>query len=108
MDGVVGSFKGFGILAEGLENLGKSIIKNNFNSWVNAFELDGKGGWDWNGEAYQESAWGSGALGMYASAFVTPMAQRGATDFFTQDGTGLDLAENVFGVSRISRPWVTP
>jgi hypothetical protein len=75
MDGVVGSFKGFGILAEGLENLGKSIIKNNFNSWVNAFELDGKGGWDWNGEAYQESAWGSGALGMYASAFVTPMVQ---------------------------------
>jgi hypothetical protein len=51
MDGVVGSFKGFGILAEGLENLGKSIIKNNFNSWVNAFELDGKGGWDWNGES---------------------------------------------------------
>jgi hypothetical protein len=101
MDGVVGSFKGFGILAEGLENLGKSIIKNNFNSWVNAFELDGKGGWDWNGEAYQESAWGSGALGMYASAFVTPMAQRGATDFFTQDGTGLDLAENVFGVENL-------
>jgi hypothetical protein len=75
MDGVVGSFKGFGILAEGLENLGKSIIKNNFNSWVNAFELDGKGGWDWNGERYQEDAWGSGALGMYASAFVTPMVQ---------------------------------
>jgi hypothetical protein len=102
MDGVVGSFKGFGILAEGLENLGKSIIKNNFNSWVNAFELDGKGGWDWNGEAYQESAWGSGALGMYASAFVTPMAQRGATDFFTQDGTGLDLTGNVFGIKNLA------
>jgi hypothetical protein len=102
MDGVVGSFKGFGILAEGLENLGKSIIKNNFNSWVNAFELDGKGGWDWNGEAYQESAWGKGALGMYASAFVTPMAQRGATDFFTQDGTGLDLTGNVFGIKNLA------
>jgi hypothetical protein len=102
MDGVVGSFKGFGILAEGLENLGKSIIKNNFNSWVNAFELDGKGGWDWNGEAYQESAWGSGALGMYASAFVTPMAQRGATDFFSQDGTGLDLTGNVFGIKNLA------
>jgi hypothetical protein len=66
----IGGFMGENPLAMGLESMFSGMVQGNFNSWVNAFELDGNGGWDWNGEAYTEGAWGKGAWAGYVGSFV--------------------------------------
>jgi hypothetical protein len=66
----IGGFMGENPLAMGLESMFSGMVQGNFNSWVNAFELDGNGGWDWNGEAYTEGAWGKNAWAGYVGSFI--------------------------------------